>query len=632
MPRTSTRGNFRSEVLNERAAPGLIASARNFKTDPLKDTGRMNRVRAEGWQKIAWEFFDTVPEFHYSVTLVANLMSRAKLLVTKDGKPTDDPKAVAALAALGGGPEGQTELLRQYGIHFTVAGDSYLIGMDRKGVEDWFVAAASEISADPATKVWKVGEEELATTDLVIRAWRPHPQKRHLPDSPTRAALPVLAEIDGLTKHVAAQIDSRLAGAGILFIPEEMNIGKPPVPAATVGPIPDVEPTPVVTDSNPASDLMLEIMETASASLSNPGDASALVPIVVQVKGDTIKDVKHITFWTPLDEHAIELRNEAIRRLALGMDMPPEILMGNADSSHWNAWQTDEAAIKSHAEPLLFAITDALTEGYLRPALSADDVDDAELDSYAIVADTTEMRLRPNRSEEALELYDRGILSPQTVVRENGFDPDNDVMSDDERAMWMLLKVATGQTTPAMVAQALIQYKVPGITLAAGEAGVVPVVEDGPQSQHEARPTPSLQDHPTLGPPDPDESEAITASLVGPAFAMVDRALERAGNRLRNKLGDVRVRDGQNRLVAAVETYRFVRIDFSTGLLDELLTDAWGHCDRFAHEFEVDGKWLRNALDTYTRELLQFGRPNDRRALQAHLALTAKTRPEKVRP
>ena len=57
-----------------------------------------------------------------------------------------------------------------------------------------------------------------------------------------------------------------------------------------------------------------------------------------------------MTFWTQLDEHAIELRSEAIRRLGLGMDMPPEVLQGSADSNHWAAWQADEAAIKRGAQ------------------------------------------------------------------------------------------------------------------------------------------------------------------------------------------------------------------------------------------------------------------------------------------
>ena len=39
-----------------------------------------------------------------------------------------------------------------------------------------------------------------------------------VPDSPVRAALPILRELVGLTQHVSAQIDSRLAGAGMLVM------------------------------------------------------------------------------------------------------------------------------------------------------------------------------------------------------------------------------------------------------------------------------------------------------------------------------------------------------------------------------------------------------------------------------
>jgi hypothetical protein len=40
------------------------------------------------------------------------------------------------------------------------------------------------------------------------------------------------------------------------------------------------------------------------------------------------------------------LRREAVERLAIGLDMPPEVLLGLGDSNHWSAWQVDEQTWK----------------------------------------------------------------------------------------------------------------------------------------------------------------------------------------------------------------------------------------------------------------------------------------------
>ena len=59
--------------------------------------------------------------------------------------------------------------------------------------------------------------------DLIIRVWTPHPRRTLWADSPTRACLPMLWEIERLTRYVFAQIDSRLVSAGLMPIPKEAS-------------------------------------------------------------------------------------------------------------------------------------------------------------------------------------------------------------------------------------------------------------------------------------------------------------------------------------------------------------------------------------------------------------------------
>ena len=581
MPRREPK--FSAEVL---ATPHARVAAATRMTMRKGDDKRPKQDN--NWQRVAWDWFDTIGEFRFAVAWVGNILSRALLYPTKDGIRTTDPDALAAMEALFGGPEGQREMLRQLGIQFTVAGEGYVVGEDGgdEAGDKWWVVASTEITESGGQ--WKIGNKEIENP-LVIRLWRPHPRANSKPDAPTRAVLPILAEIDGLTKHVAAQIDSRLAGAGILLLPSGISFASA---SSTV----EGEDGKQVTVSGDLDPFITELMETMMTAISNRADAAALVPILLQAEGEHLDKVRHVTFSTPLDEQSIELRKEAIRRLGLGMDMPPEILTGTGEINHWGAWQIEEASIKAHTEPLLHVITDSLTDGYLRPYLEGlEDWDEDEARRFSIAADTSKMRLRPNRSKEAVELYDRGVLSEEAMARENGFET-GDMMNDQERTAFLTRKVAGGSTTPELVAQAL---RILGVNV------TDPV--DSIRVQEE-RPDRSLLEHPTQNPPDGDRTRESAAV----AEVIVLRALERAGSRIKSKYRD-RISMGSEN-VPAHTLYRF------SGKLtdedcDDLLVGAWSILAALPPQ-----KFTAKDLDDYARLLLTTGRPHDSAAFAARLA------------
>jgi hypothetical protein len=545
----------------------------------------------KAWQDRAWVWYDTIGEYRYACAWVGNLLSRALLFAAEGGLPTKNPDAVGAMEALFGGHDGQREMLRQLGIQFTVAGEAYIVGED--GGEDpgdrWWVVAASEITKNGDT--WKVGKKAV-DDPLVMRLWRPHPRANNKPDSPSRAILPILSEIDGLTKHVSAQIDSRLAGAGILLLPDGISFS---TTASSEG-----GEKSVTGELDP---FLEELMETMMLAIRDRSDASALVPIILQAPGEHLDKVRHVVFSTPLDEQSIELRKEAIRRLALGMDMPPEILTGTGEINHWGAWQVEEASIKAHTEPLLHIITDSLTEGYLRPYLEASGMSEEEARNFTIQADTSAMRLRPNRSKEAIELYDRALLSKEATVRENGFD-EADIMSDEEITEFFTQKVAGGSTTPELVAEALRILGVP--------------VMNTPQTTievQESRPTRSLLEHPENNPPDIEETRVISDEAAAVAEVVVFRALERAGNRIKNKYKD-RISMGAEK-VPAHTLYRFTA-KMQDPEVDDILMDAWS-CLAALPPIPVKA----SVLDSYVRHLIDNNYPHEsqyfRRYIRQHM-------------
>lgn len=582
---------------NSLVASAVIARGSNMRN--LSRTGQ-----DDAWQHQAWEFYHTIGEYRYACDWVGAQLSKAIMyaVVNKDGKQErlNEGDAYQAITELFNDPDDRAEMLRQIGIHFTVTGECFLVAYDSMEDETprimWQVVASTELKY--SNSEYRINNIPLPVEDhddvLAIRMWRPDPVKPDNAISPSRAVLAILGEIARLTDHVAAQVDSRLAGAGILLMPSEMTFPTPPPTEETdsEGKVVEV----VNRQVNDAESLMEVLQETMATAIDDRSDASALVPIVITAPSDAIAAVKHMTFWTDLDEHAIELRSEAIRRLGLGMDMPPEVLQGSADSNHWAAWQADEAAIKSHTEPLLKIITTSIAAGYLRPRLSSMGVEDFHL--YGIGVDTSEMRLRPNRSKEALELYNLGELSGSALRRETGFD-ETDAMTEDERGEWFLRKVASGSTTPELVEAALRALNVP-----LGEVGR----DDDGDATQEARPIPSLKDHPVRDMPDRQISDRrkeirdTPEGLIASADMLVERALERAGNRLKNKFqlnGDC----------SAVELYRQAPSEVVKS--NNLLADAWSNVGRVAERYSLSAEKLAGFLDNYTKVLIQSQEPHE---------------------
>ena len=546
MPRQT---QYEARVIAMPQGRAVVASAKRLATSG-KNSDRKPRNET-GWQDRAWLWYDVIGEFRFACAWVGNVLSRARLNVQHNGENVDSGDAADALNALFGGAEGQKEMFRQLGIQFTVAGEGYIVGEDggEKPDDQWWVVAASELSKNGDD--WKIGKKAV-TDPLVIRLWRPHPRVNNAPDSPSRAVLPVLSEIDGLTKHVAAQIDSRLAGAGILLLPDNISF------ATTTALTPNENGDPET--QNVALDPFLdELMQTMMTAIRNREDASALVPILLQANGEYLDKVRHLTFSTPLDEQAIQLRQEAIRRLALGMDMPPEVLTGTGEVNHWGAWQIEDASIKAHTEPLLQIIVSSLTEGYLWPYLEATGMDPEEVRQYGFAADTAMMRLRPDRSKEALELYDRGVLSDASLLTENGFQP-SDSMNDQQRRDFFTRKVAGGQTTPELVAAALalLGVALPIEAIRVQETTHPQPDREGVEGQREI-PDPTARRHRRT-------EEAAIAEVI------VFRALERAGNRIKSKYKDHVSMGAEN--VPPHTLYRFTQT-LAPEEVDDVLLDAW---------------------------------------------------------
>lgn len=399
---------------------------RNKQDRPIAKT--MN----ESWQSEAWDMYDLVGELRFIAGNLAGQAAKSVLYVGKqEGGDTpekvEDPEVNRILEALNGASSSLSQMVHRLSMNLFVTGEGWLVGtpkddpilgqLEPQGPEDydWRMMSVSEVTTNSVTKEIELtieGEQRKYPEDdvYVVRVWRPHPRHWWQADSPTRSSMPVLRELVGLTMHVYAQIESRLAGAGILAVPQSVQNALQV--AAGLDPHEGEG-----SDRDEFTEALIEAMLTP---ISDRSAASALVPLTITIPDDAAGKIEHLTFSTPLDSEARNLRDEAIRRLALGLDAPPELLLGTGGMNHWGGWLVQEETVNTHIVPPLQLICDALTTQYLWPMLEEMGYQDFE--DYVVWYDVDHMIVRPNLSSDAFTLHDKGVLSDDALRRVNGFD------------------------------------------------------------------------------------------------------------------------------------------------------------------------------------------------------------------
>ena len=528
----------------------LVASSRRI---PAEQSSTKQDSLSESWQREAYRFYDEVGEIRYGARFTGNAMSKLRMFVAvqpdarsepvpldavdEDGEryvsESDAAAADAALLRLRSPEGGLPELQREWGINDFVVGESYLVGWQdapfpgAEPEERWDVVSIDELVRSSDGRGWALrlrpgdsGDKliPLGPDAFVLRIWQRHPRFSAVADSPLRAVLDLCDELQILSKMIRATALSRIP-AGILLVPSEGSDGPlDPVDGESGG---NVDP------------LSSDLLEHFSAGVRQDlvGSASQIVPFLLRGEREDLAAVELIEFKREIDKVAGEQRQELIRRIANGVDLPPEILLGMADANHWTAWQVDEQTYSAHIEPRAILLAQALTVGYLRPALEAMGV--PEPDRFQVWFDPTALVTHPDRGSVAGEAHDRIAISDEAYRQATGF-PESSAPSDDERLRRVAEKNPGAAATPPLSVDE---------TIGGDAAGVEP----GP---------------PPGGPPEPPTALPASAALLqavsqarvdGLGFRLVDldralrqrlqiaadaamrRALERAGAKLRSK-------------------------------------------------------------------------------------------------
>ncbi len=463
------------------------------------------------WQHRALAYLDLVPELSYASRFYARMLKQLLIfpaMLSDRGKaePITSGLPLDLLNRIQDPSGGRSQIQGQYGTLMFTTGEGYLFGRDLNSDDErWMFVWASELEITPDLITWRPDQQ---VTPLeyprgrgaeVYRMWTPHPRRSGEANSPMRSAVEgdIAEELIILTKAVRATAVSRMTN-GILLMPQEASPG----PLQPVGDE-DPENDPYITDW----------IEHASSQIDNPGTAEASLPFFTWMQGELTDYVKWIQTHDPQTDYMEkDLRKEAVERLARGMDMPVEVLLGLGESNHWAARQIMDDMWRSHGAPIAEHWCDDLCEAYLRPALR--EAGFADWRSVVIGYDASQIVVQPDRSADADAALDRAALGFEGYRFMKNI-PEEFAPTDEER------EFIAGMRTrdPALMEQ----------------SGMV-----GPARGPMPAPA-QIPNDPSQGPPEPGPSgvsrqESQNARILGAAELAVIRCRELAGAKIRADL------------------------------------------------------------------------------------------------
>lgn len=524
----------------------------------------------QGWQEEAIAYCRSVPELKQAQTYVGNQMAKLVLGVGWLAPGAKEPvkldaeevpaniralkePAEAELARLHGEFGGQATILARMARNMDAVGETYLVGWAERpatddnpgGVsESWQCCSIKEVSKKGGK--WKVFESpndtqgrELTDDDTIIRIWE---QDATWVAEATCSIAGVLGEakiLQVLSQQVLAQA-MRAASNGFLTLANELSDGPD-------NPVEPEEGAEAVTDP------FIETMDAIFLGpLEDPSDPASVQPGLLRGKGEWLHPnfLRHITFWSKEVDDALEEKIQArCTRIARGVNLPVEVIMGLDATTYANAGQVDEDTFDDFLQPRADLLVEGITIGFERPNLIDAGYDPLLVAQIVVTYDASALLAEPDKEKNAGEAIKAGVIGDAAARRAWGFD-DSDAPTPLEKLTQLatLRGQVSAQLTVALLAD-LAQEA--GIELPNAESLAPAIGADIAATLHDTLANRLLAEHMATKKPraltaasraKPDYGQQLSnidrdlrTRLHVAADAAMTRTLERAGNRLRSK-------------------------------------------------------------------------------------------------
>ncbi len=480
----------------------------------------------------ALEMYDREGACWYPAQFYSRSMERIRYypaVLNENGEPeeSEDPALIDLFARVRD-PGGTSirGLASNYGRLRFLIGDGYLVASEQDGDEAWEYLSPVELkrdrSTDPQTYTRDDGIEKRTLTEAekleqitgdrvrVWRLWRRHPTRTGWSDAPVLSVLDLYETLVSLTLSTGAQALSRVLN-GILFLPDEIASGA------------DGEDESGLDEDPEQIPIIREFIEGLTRAVENPGSVAALSPYIMTGPGllgtedangrpfPTVEAIKLISLTSREAYHETAAAEAVIQRIALGLDMPREMLTGTGDVNHWGGWLLDEQGFRQHVAPVVEEFCDDIASAYLRPTALDENIKNAE--NVVVWYDPVDAVAHPDAFATAKDAWDRFAISNERLRADGGYG-DEDAPDDDELS-WRI-QVALKQVPQELV--------------------VAPVTEngDGETAPQDGGTGNDANEGPPADEPGAaaDSPPAIASMILGAAEIQVKAARKTAGARL----------------------------------------------------------------------------------------------------
>lgn len=595
----------------------LVASAKRADLSDGKAAKRVlaNRTKA---QSDAWDFYDLLSEVSFPAIWVGALLQKVEFYAATwdaDGKSVvrvESPsspffetamatQAVHEMSRLRLTSGGQGEMNRLAAMNLEVAGEFNLWCRNANPSaippepEVWDVLSVRELEpkqvteGEPAVYVVKRSPddkgEETRPDDAIIRVWQRHPAWGHLATSSLMSALTDCDTLLTLSQELRAQSKSRQM-AGVFRVPTELNLTITRRPGEEV-------------DDDAPKPFDEQLADAFITPVEDPNDASAVVPMVVSGPAEFLKP--DCFGWSSMgrttDPSTDDRMDKLTHRIARGVHLPVEVLLGHMSTTFSNAEQIGQDKFDEYIDPRCRTLADAYGAGFLTPQLLAAKqagaaISDDQIGQVFVWYDPSAVIGSPDPTKDATELWTDGLISDAAMRRFKGID-EFDAASPNERAAAIALKKGSLDTTQTAALLRLAGVPVPDPEPAAPAAepataalmsylaGRLDTIAGAATPQHPARAhaldavVAARSGVEGLGRKLVDLDRRLRERVHGAVEVAVERCLERAGAKLR---GDRALRQ---QVARAVDNTRVASmlgpvIVSSAGYTVESLTDeAW---------------------------------------------------------
>lgn len=477
----------------------------------LPEESTAYRQRELDWQRKSLGYVDIIPELNYASRFYSRMLKRTTIFPAFRGtddkpEPIESGLPVEILDRIQDPGGGRSQLQGSYGRLMFITGEGNLFGRNL-GTDDerWAFVWNGELEYDGESIVWKPtysGEPQVFGPGEAVayRMWTAHPAKSAEADSPMRGVLEIAEELHVLTQAVRATAVSRMMN-GLLKVPTELSFG-----SAEAGSDEDPEANPFLED----------MIAHFTGVVENAGTPEAAAPFIAEAASEFLSGLEWMPIHDPQTDYLErELRRESIRRLAYGLDMPPEVLFGLAEANHWGGRQITHDMWRSHGAPIADQFCDDLSEAYLRPALREAGFE--RWQEVVVAYDDAEVIASADRTEDADKAIQNLGIGWEGYRKMKGI-PENFAPSEEETKLLLALRLRD----PSFLIGT--QYEVES-DLVPGERGPIPEVDTS---------TPAEEGPASPGPDGVTREEA--ARILGASELALVRCREIAGARIRSKM------------------------------------------------------------------------------------------------